>query len=117
MYRVRIQGTGNKAAIALTVSCLPDNRSSGCARNLGKQVKHASHGKMHTENTESYFSVFSVCILQWPALSVVASNFGIEGKMEFFPGNGWVVDPTMAATPWFQVESFKNPGMRTSHIR
>jgi len=28
--------------------------------------------------TESSFSVFSVCILQWPALSVVASNFGIE---------------------------------------
>jgi len=25
-------------------------------------------------------SVFSVCILQWPALSVVASNFGIEAK-------------------------------------
>ena len=29
-------------------------------------------------STESSFSVFSVCILQWPALSVVASNFGIE---------------------------------------
>ena len=36
--------------------------------------------KMHTENTESSFSVFSVCILPWPALSVVASNFGIEAK-------------------------------------
>jgi len=34
--------------------------------------------KTHTENTERSFSVFSVCILQWPALSVVASNFGIE---------------------------------------
>jgi len=34
--------------------------------------------KMNTENTESSFPVFSVCILQWPALSVVASNFGIE---------------------------------------
>ena len=34
--------------------------------------------KMHTENKEKEISVFSVCILQWPALSVVASNFGIE---------------------------------------
>jgi len=33
---------------------------------------------MHTENTGSSFSVLSVGILQWPALSVVASNFGIE---------------------------------------
>jgi len=34
--------------------------------------------KMHTENTESSFSVFFVCILQWPALSFIASNFEIE---------------------------------------
>ena len=42
---------------------------------------------MRTENTESSFSVFSVCILPWPALSVVASNFGIEvylGRSEAF---------------------------------
>jgi len=42
--------------------------------------------KMRTENTESSFSVFSVCILQWPALSVVASNFGIEVYSDQNPG-------------------------------
>jgi len=40
--------------------------------------------KMHTENAESSFSVFFVCILQWPALSFVASNFGIEAYQSRF---------------------------------
>jgi len=42
--------------------------------------------KMHTENTESSFSVFSGRILQWPASSVVASNFGIEGSSQMENG-------------------------------
>ena len=43
--------------------------------------------KTHTENTQISFSVFSVCILQWPALSVVACNFGIGDKGRQLAGN------------------------------
>jgi hypothetical protein len=46
--------------------------------------------------------------------SKVETGFSSE---RIFPGNGWVVDPTMAATSWLQVESQNNPGIRSWHIR